>query len=601
MLLDEDLGARGSSLARIYDDLGFQRLALVEGARSLGVDPANHSAHRFLSDSYALLPRHEIARASELLQAQLLQPVNISAVQPQLTQTDLNILGGAGPANVAFNEYTPLFERDRVQLIASGVGGNNATGAGEAVLTGVAGRLSYSAGLFYYQSDGYRENNDLRHNIYNLFAQAALTRRLSVQAEYRHRSSEEGDLRLNFDPEDFSTSDRREIEEDMARLGFHFAPSPQSDLVGSLIFSRGDEDLNLLRSGVGVESQSQDDGLDVQFQYQFRTDLVNITTGFGTYDIDVEGLTVLDFTGLFGTSCPFFVEPCDFTSESPIRQHNAYLYTNVTWPTEVTWTLGLGYDSFEQNPLDRNQFNPKADLQWELSDNVHLRLAYMKTVKRALVVDQTVEPTQVAGFNQFFDDVNGSEAERYGIGLDAVLPKNLYGGFELSRRDLQVPTDEIDTSRLILEEQQEDLYRAYLYLTPPTQWAVSAEYQFEQFKRVDTQGFDLPTQVKTTTVPLTTRYFSPTGIFAEVAATYVRQTIDLPLTSTFDQERENFVTVDAAFGFRMPQRRGLLTVEARNLFDEEFLFQDQNIQRQLPSNPQWLPDRTILVRLTLNF
>jgi hypothetical protein len=74
LLLDEDLGARSASLGRIYNDLGFQELALVEGWKSVNVDPSNYSAHRFLADVYAALPRHEIARVSELLQSQLLQP-----------------------------------------------------------------------------------------------------------------------------------------------------------------------------------------------------------------------------------------------------------------------------------------------------------------------------------------------------------------------------------------------------------------------------------------------------------------------------------------------------------------------------------------------
>lgn len=97
-LLDEDLAARSASVARIYRDLGFQQRALFEGWRSLNVDPGSYSAHRFLSDSYSALPRHEIARVSELLQSQLLQPINISPIQPQLAQSNLFMLEGAGPA-----------------------------------------------------------------------------------------------------------------------------------------------------------------------------------------------------------------------------------------------------------------------------------------------------------------------------------------------------------------------------------------------------------------------------------------------------------------------------------------------------------------------
>ena len=55
--LDSDLAARSASLGRIYSDLGFQQLALVEGWKSLNTDPSDFSAHRFLADSYSVLPR----------------------------------------------------------------------------------------------------------------------------------------------------------------------------------------------------------------------------------------------------------------------------------------------------------------------------------------------------------------------------------------------------------------------------------------------------------------------------------------------------------------------------------------------------------------
>ena len=48
------------------------------------VDPGDYSGHRFLADTYSALPRYDVARVSELLQAQLLQPINITPVQPQL-------------------------------------------------------------------------------------------------------------------------------------------------------------------------------------------------------------------------------------------------------------------------------------------------------------------------------------------------------------------------------------------------------------------------------------------------------------------------------------------------------------------------------------
>ncbi len=54
--------------------------------------PDNSSAHRFLSDAYMGVPRRELARVSELLQAQMLQDININPVQPSLAETNLSLL-----------------------------------------------------------------------------------------------------------------------------------------------------------------------------------------------------------------------------------------------------------------------------------------------------------------------------------------------------------------------------------------------------------------------------------------------------------------------------------------------------------------------------
>ena len=411
LLLDEDLAARGASLARVYDNLGFEQLALVEAMKSLGIDPANHSAHRFLSDAYAAQPRHEIAQASELLQSQLLQPININPVQPQLPEKDLHILSGAGPGRTAFNEFTPLFEGNGVQLNLTGIAGNNDTRGDELVVSGIADRVSYSVGQFHYESEGFRSNNDLKHDIYNLFVQAQLTDRLDVQFEYRSRESNQGDLRLNFDPNDFSIFDRRRIEQDTPRLGLHFSPSAQSDLILSLIHTDRTENLNQVdATGATVGADLDSKGDDVQAQYLFRTDLFNVTAGFGTSEIHNHKREVVDISGAFpGGICPPFppfLGVCVFPTETDTtnKQLNAYVYTNVNWPTDMIWTFGLSHDSVEDGPLDVKKFNPKLGWQWNFTNNARLRLAYMETVKRALVVKELIKARDLRRFERLIDD-----------------------------------------------------------------------------------------------------------------------------------------------------------------------------------------------------
>jgi outer membrane receptor protein involved in Fe transport len=57
---------------------------------------------------------------------------------------------------------------------------------------------------------------------------------------------------------------------------------------------------------------------------------------------------------------------------------------------------------------------------------------------------------------------------------------------------------------------------------------------------------------------------------------------------------DNFWVVDASINYRLPKRFGLLTVGVKNLFDENFMYQDTD-----PTSPQILPKRLIFARLTL--
>ena len=241
LLLDQDLATRGTSLARIYDDLGFEQLGVNEAAQSLALDPANSAAHRFLSDLYVGKPRLEVARVSELLQAQMLQPVGRNPIQPSLAVHRPRSVARSGPAQVTFNEFTPLFNRNGVQVNAAGVAGTDSTFGDEVAVTGLLGRTSLSVGQFHFQTDGFRENNDLQHNIYTLFGQSDLTENLSLQAEYRHRDTDSGDRELEFDLDDFDPTLRDDIEEDVFRVGGRLTPAPgQIGLVSAIYTDRED-------------------------------------------------------------------------------------------------------------------------------------------------------------------------------------------------------------------------------------------------------------------------------------------------------------------------------------------------------------------------
>jgi tetratricopeptide (TPR) repeat protein len=577
LLLDEDRATRSASLARIYDDLGFQQLAVVEGWRSLNADPANYSAHRFLADLYASLPRHEIARVSEVLQSQLLQPLNINPVPPQAAVSNLRLFTGTGPGRPSFLEFNPLFNRNGISLLASAVGGGNGTVGDEVVVSGIWNRFSVSAGQYHYETDGFRPNNDLRQDIYNIFGQIQLSSTASVMGEVRITDIDRGDLNLRFDPTQFEKNSRDREQTQSFRLGGRYSPAPASQIIGTVVYQHTDFDLTFDSGDTLSEHQ---DAFVGEIQYQYRSSRIGIVGGIGH--------ATTDFSR-FEPSIPR-------RTESSTHHTFPYVYGYLHTPWDLTVTLGVSADFLKGEVVDRDQVNPKVGITWNPWPNTTVRAALVRTVERSLPLDQTLEPTQVAGFNQFFADGPDTTAWRYGFAIDQIISPSLFAGAEFSWRDLEIPALLLDVEPMVLRnDAKERVGRGYLYWTPHPWLAVAAEYLYERFQRpLDFFNFGFDTDIETHRVPLSVGFFHPSGFLATVKASYVYQRADLgdPTASGSD----HFWVVDASLGYRLPKRLGIVTLEAKNVLNERFHFQDTD-----PTNPRLYPERLILLRVTLSY
>ena len=606
LLLDQDLAARSASLSRIYSDLGFQQLALAEGSRSINTDPTSYSAHRFLSDSYVAVPRHEISRASELLQSQLLQPLNIQPLQPQLAATNLAILDGAGPAASGFGEYNPLFVRDRTTVQLNGVVGSQDTWGDDIVVSGIANKTSYSLGQFHYETDGFRPNNDRTYDIYDVFVQQLVSPKLSLQAEYRWQRSEYGDLAYRFDLDSYAPNQRTVVNDKVGRLGLHYQSSVNSDWIASVIHRSRDfsqtnweifygaplPDPPYVADILGEESNNGNStAYTAELQFLQRGTGFNYIVGAGYAQSDSANLYVQQ-----GTLQPPLPPVVVFYQDNPTgldsQYTNAYFYSYYRALPGVTWTLGVSYDAYHRTAFDKDQVNPKLGIEWLVTPSTTVRAAWFTTLKREIVSNQTVEPTQVAGFNQFLDDPNGSYAKRYGVALDQRFSPVVFGGLEASWREIEVPLLNISAMTTTIADQSEQLHRAYLYWTPSREIAVTADYFFE----ASDQPYLAARNLKTHRAPIGIRYFHPSGFFASLTTSY----IDQELEDNDGIKSDRFWLTDAVVGFRLPKRLGVLSLGALNLFDEQFSYYDIS-SSGFPQTPPFQPNRTVFARIALNF
>lgn len=590
-MLDSDRAARGAALGRIYNEVGFTPRALVHAWNALADDPGDYTAHRLLADSYNALPRSDFARISEMLQAQLLQPINITPVQPRLTESSQLLAGNLGPSALSLNEFNPVFERDRSLTWLSGLVGGNDTYSDEIVHAGIWKQLSYSLGQFHHQSAGYRFNNASDTNLYHGFIQASVTPSLKLQLEYKHKDLTTGYMSSSFfAPEPFiklaNDHYSSQLQKDNYRFGLNWALNPSSRILGSAIhFERklrkqfsAYEDLDGYYSPFFAEDIHSRGSMG-ELQYQFSSAYVRMIAGAVVADI----------------------EHNNWIESILESQRKGYLYGYFQFPTSMRWTLGVNYSDLEHRNYFDNELwyefhtrrlNPKFGLLWQIMPDTVLRLAAFKTTAKLESADQTIEPTQIAGFNQFFDDISLAQAERYGIGLDQNFGDSLKGGIEYSERHIK------ELHSFGSAKQRENQYRAYLLWLPHPNWIAGVDFFRERFVTLD-NTFELSTQY----IPVTLSYYDPMGWYARLKATHYRQEIDDYYSG---KGKENAEFVDLTLGYRLPNRKGLVELWLQNLLDQNYRYQDNasrsaGLENTVLNPLPFPPSFTVSARFTLAF
>jgi len=605
LLLDSDQAARSASLARIYRDLGFQQRALVEGYNSVNADPSNHSAHRFLADSYSALPRHEIARVSELLQSQLLQPSNITPIQPHLAESNLFLISSGGATDLSFNEFNPLFNRNRMALQASGMTAEDETWGGEGVVSGIYGRLSMSAGYSHFETDGFRKNNDQDDDIANIFAQYEINYKTSIQAEYRTRSIDTGDVQLRYFEDDYLENLREDTDTDSIRVGLRHEFTPAFSMIGNMQYQEAENKIKDTPDPIAsFESKTDDDAYGGELQGLFGMKNFKLVGGAGYFSLDLEEDSTFE---LDLPPPPFGPGPIvdEQSTDDDVSHANVYLYAHIELLKDLNITLGGSGDFFESDSEaspDEDQFNPKLGITWKPIDGTILRAVALRVYQRTLITDQTIEPTQVAGFNQFFDDATGTDSWRYGAAIDQMFTSTLYGGIEYTQRDLDVPFS--DFNPVTGDESNENSNweeknsRAYLVWAPHRMISLSVEWLWEKLDR-DKKFADGAEDAETNYFPLGINFFHPIGFTVGFKGTYISQDGSFEEQGdigNFKNGDDNFWLCDAVVRYRFPKRFGFISAGVSNLLDEEFEYFDSD-----RSNPRIQPARSWFAKITLAF
>ena len=529
------------------------------------------------------------------MQTQLLQPINITPVLAQMSEVNLKNVDHLGPGSLSLNEFNPLFAHNGLALRTSGIAGSNNSLGDEVILSGLWNQFSVNLNQFHYETDGVKKNDHINQNLYSAFAQVAVTPNTSLQIELRKKITDYGDIALRIN--DFHRPNYHDsFDEDTIRGGLKYSPVTNHTFLSSFIYKQAKQqtrDSEELGGGMATHFNdlTKSNGYQTESQYLFHGDRINLIAGAGYSNQPFKMNRSFQLTE---TGNILFEDKKNASDR--IENYDIYTYAPIILSQLAKMTLGLSVDSLIQEQNSQTQLNPKIGLFFTPTSLTTIRYASFRTLKRPVLSNQTLEPTQVAGFNQFFDDTNGTRAWRHGIGLDQRFSTDWYGGVELTKRSL---------SGGGRTKRDDYFHRSYLNWTPSTNFALSAEYSYEDIKRNYVNGNVDPTQpVKTLThtVPLSIGYFMENGFFSRLTSTYVNQEVDFAAKiSGAEKFNSQFWNTDFSIGYRLPRRYGLIKLTINNIANRHFDYQSPDTGTGEPLSPPFQPERFISSTINLAF
>ena len=645
LLLDQDRAVRSVNLARLYADADLGDVAVREAGRAVAADYANYSAHLFLANSFEVERRANLSNYrlepssfSEYLLANLLGPPSGRLLAQPVTHL----------------EYTKLFEKDRLGLIANTEYFSRGAWRHSSAQFGTFRNSSYAIDADYIWEPGERFNQDYEIQQVGVKFKQNLTAQDSLYFQVLDYRSSGGDIAQKFSEGEINGSFRFDQQQTPTLLaGYHREWSPRHHTL--ILAGRFDDRLDTFSRSTPILALDRGFGVTnalvpVPIRHQQRSELEVVTaevqhiailgphTLVGGVRADWSEQRVQDlvadpggmFLFIMGIPNPISVQDLEVSSS----RFSAYLYDHFRIADSLTLIGGLNYTRQElpvnlsTAPISlrqetQDELNPKLGLIWTPSPATSLRASYTRSLT-GLSLGQSVvlEPTQVAGLVQTFrspvpfsivGELNGAEVETTEVvwegrfkdtylslgGARLEASRDRQHGLYLSDPDYDPPP----SLGLIREEVrfEEHAFDFSAHQLVGDYWSLGARYRagFAELKRKFPEYLGLPGMFTKSewegwlhTISLSALFRHPDGFFGRAEALYFAQDSKREGTRL---DNDHYWQVNLLAGYRFPRQQAEITLGVLNLFDRDHHLDPIN---QYANHPR---SSTFYLRFSLQF
>lgn len=648
MMLDQDRAVRSANLAGIYNDAGMTDVSVREAGRAVSMDYANYSAHLFLANSYERLRdpkqinlRYETPAFAEYLIANLLAPV------------------GAGPLSpaVSAQEYSKLFERDRLSISSRTEYNSGGNWFEEGAQYGTFGNTAYSVEGLYRSDHGQRSNNDLEQRQIGMQLKHQVTPHDTIYFQATEYRAESGDVTQYFDQDSFLPFARtRETQQPVLVAGYHHEWGPGSHTL--FLGTRIDDTIHFRNSthpilALGVNSNNIVSSFSTGFINENYESQLEIYSGELQQIYQVpQHTTVLGGRFQFGEfDTESFENNLRIGSIFPLTYKAVQNFTTDFQRTSLygyhAWEIvdslqiigGVSYDhvTFPENfrfaPISdstdsRDQVSPKGGLIWTVDKDTVLRIGYAQALGGASL-DQSyqIEPSQIAGFNQSFrsiipESIAGANAgatfETAAFSAEHRFPTETYVGLsgELLESSLRRNLGVINfrqgvfagTSGQIRERMDftEQSLTVTLNQLVGEGWAFGVRYRVscaeleDDFPRINPNAGNNGSNFRRERNPDSTLHQTMLYAIYNHRCGWFTQLQALWTSQSndgfvVDEDMDDFWQLNAFTGYRFARRRAEIAVGIVNITDEDYELEPLTLYTELPR------ERAFVARFSFKF
>ena len=629
LLLDQDLAVQSVNLARLYQDAGMDEVALREAGRGVTEDYSSFAAHLFLANSFNNLRdpsqlelRYETAYLTEYLVANLLAPAAVGTLSPVVSQ----------------NEYSRLFDRDRIGLASESTFFSSGDWTHSSVQYGNYGGSSYSLEAVHRSQGGDYPNTDFESTGFNLRLKQFVGPKSSLYFQASYYDLEAGDVTPHYEPsraqQGFRVSER---QEPLLMAGFHHQWQPGIHTLFLLaqapdelrVSNPAQSTLILDRSLTG----GVDDVIPVSFNQRYISEL-ELNNAEIQQIWQTPGNTVIaggrvqegELELFSSQSSPMFPIPLRLRLantnrfQSDYKRLAFYLYDYLQIHEQFRLIGGISYDqieypsNFRYAPINAGRKNtralsPKGGFIFKPWRGTVARGAYTRNIG-GITYDQSfrLEPSQIAGFNQAFRSIipesavganSAAEFETAAVSLEQQIGGSTFfglsGEFLWSSVERQFGVFNFVPPIRVGETIQRLDYRercavASIHQLLGANWTVGSSYRVSEAE-LDQNFIEIPSsslwaggflprqeqKAMLHQVELFAVFNHRNGLFARGDSIWVRQS-----DSTNIGASEEFLQINAFAGYRFARRKGEVRVGLLNITGQDYRLAPLNLSTKFP-------------------